>query len=159
MNLNSLFKTATEKKASDLHIVVGRPPILRIDGELKVIASATEITREKSKEMVFSILTERQQKKFVEERTKPSYILKSAKKTLMEFKDLIVKFPKDAKKIINRLEEDRDKEINLNEEDMKGVFLKILQFVGINGPEERRIILFRLVKIMTDTIKVQNLYI
>lgn len=68
MNLNSLFKKATEDKASDLHIIVGKPPILRIDGELKVIKDAPEITREKAKEMVFSILTERQKNKFIDER-------------------------------------------------------------------------------------------
>ncbi|MFA6307368.1 MAG: PilT/PilU family type 4a pilus ATPase [Patescibacteria group bacterium] len=68
MNLNSLFKTATEKKASDLHIIVGRPPILRIDGELKIMKDLEEITREKAKEMIFSILTERQKAKFIDER-------------------------------------------------------------------------------------------
>jgi twitching motility protein PilT len=68
MTLNTLFKKATESKASDLHIIVGKPPILRIDGELKVIDGTPEITRDKAEEMVFSILTERQKKKFVDER-------------------------------------------------------------------------------------------
>lgn len=68
MNINSLFKKATELKASDLHIIVGRPPILRIDGELKVIKDTPEITRTKIEEMVFSVLTERQKTKFIEER-------------------------------------------------------------------------------------------
>jgi twitching motility protein PilT len=34
MQLNSLLKRAVEKGASDLHLKVGRPPILRYDGEL-----------------------------------------------------------------------------------------------------------------------------
>jgi len=68
MNLNTLFKKATELKASDLHIIVGKPPILRIDGELKVIPDMPDVTREKAEELVFSILTERQKEKFIDER-------------------------------------------------------------------------------------------
>jgi len=34
MDLNNLFKIAAEKKASDIHLVHGQPPILRIDGEI-----------------------------------------------------------------------------------------------------------------------------
>ncbi|MCD4760298.1 type IV pili twitching motility protein PilT, partial [bacterium] len=68
MNINNLFKIATKNKASDLHIIVGKPPILRIDGELKIIPDMKDITREESETMVFSILTEGQKKKFLEER-------------------------------------------------------------------------------------------
>ncbi len=68
MNINELFKIATQKNASDLHIIVGKPPILRIDGELKVIPDKPEITRDMAETMVYSILTERQKKKFIEER-------------------------------------------------------------------------------------------
>lgn len=34
MNLNELLKTTFEKRASDLHLKVGVPPVLRIDGRL-----------------------------------------------------------------------------------------------------------------------------
>jgi len=68
MNINSLFKKANESKASDLHIIVGKPPILRVDGELKIIKDEPEITKTKAEEMLFSILTERQKNKFIEER-------------------------------------------------------------------------------------------
>ncbi len=34
MDIHSLFKIAIEKKASDLHLVVGLPPVLRIHGKL-----------------------------------------------------------------------------------------------------------------------------
>jgi twitching motility protein PilT len=34
MDINNLFKLAAEKKASDIHLMFGRTPILRIDGEL-----------------------------------------------------------------------------------------------------------------------------
>lgn len=32
MNVKNLFKIASDKKASDLHLLVGQEPILRIDG-------------------------------------------------------------------------------------------------------------------------------
>jgi twitching motility protein PilT len=68
MTINELFKTATDQKASDLHIVVGRPPILRIDGELTILDKLPVITRDVSEKIVFSILTERQKAKFIEKR-------------------------------------------------------------------------------------------
>ena len=34
MDINNLFKLAAEKGASDVHLLCGQPPILRIDGEL-----------------------------------------------------------------------------------------------------------------------------
>jgi len=68
MNINNLFKLATKNKASDLHIIVGKPPILRVDGELKIIPDIEIVTRELAEKMIFGILTERQQKKFIDER-------------------------------------------------------------------------------------------
>jgi len=68
MNINDLFKLATENKASDLHIIVGKPPILRIDGELKVMDKLAVIDRDMSEKLVFNILTERQKNKFVKGR-------------------------------------------------------------------------------------------
>ena len=35
VELDRLLKTAVEKKASDIHITVGKPPILRLNGDLK----------------------------------------------------------------------------------------------------------------------------
>ncbi|MDQ5938481.1 MAG: Type pili twitching motility protein PilT, partial [Patescibacteria group bacterium] len=46
ININNLFKLATKNKASDLHIIVGKPPILRVDGELKIIPDVEIVTRE-----------------------------------------------------------------------------------------------------------------
>src|SRR3989344_3521915 len=68
MNINSLFKIATEKKASDLHLIVGNPPILRIDGELRVIPDMPVINRNTMEVLVFSIITEKQKQTFIDER-------------------------------------------------------------------------------------------
>lgn len=39
MDIKNLFKIAAEKKASDLHLLVGQPPIIRIDGNLVTVNS------------------------------------------------------------------------------------------------------------------------
>lgn len=66
--LNSLFAIAVEKKASDLHLVAGKPPILRIDGELSPIANQAPLSGEAMRELIFGILSQEQQKKLETER-------------------------------------------------------------------------------------------
>lgn len=39
MDVKNLFKIAADKKASDLHLLVGQPPIIRIDGNLVTVNS------------------------------------------------------------------------------------------------------------------------
>jgi len=68
MQIDQLFKTAVKKNASDLHLLVGKPPILRVDGTLCEIPGLPELNAKTTQELVFSILSEKQQKKFVEER-------------------------------------------------------------------------------------------
>ena len=48
MDIKELFKFAAEKGASDLHLVVGLPPLLRIDGDLSYI-EGEKILDEKNK--------------------------------------------------------------------------------------------------------------
>src|SRR5574341_1512443 len=45
MNLNDLLKTVFERKASDLHLKVGVPPVLRIDGRLMPLESEGMVFR------------------------------------------------------------------------------------------------------------------
>ncbi len=68
MDINELFKIATTNNASDLHIVANKPPVLRIDGELKILKDYKAINKKDAKEMIFSILTEKQQKDFIRDR-------------------------------------------------------------------------------------------
>ena len=68
MDINDLFKIATQSSASDLHIIVGKPPILRIDGELKVIPKTEIINKAQAEKLIFSIITEKQKNKFIAER-------------------------------------------------------------------------------------------
>lgn len=65
MNIKELFRTAAERKASDLHLVVGLPPILRIDGNLKFLEKKNKITRREMEQMIFSLLNEKQKERFI----------------------------------------------------------------------------------------------
>lgn len=68
MTLDELFLIASKKKASDLHIIVGQPPYLRIDGILQPIKGYPKITKKIAEDLVFSILTPRQKEIFIAER-------------------------------------------------------------------------------------------
>lgn len=65
MNIRDLLHIMIEKKASDMHLKEGRPPLLRIDDKLSPldmeILSAPDL-----KEMVYAIMDEKQRKKFEE---------------------------------------------------------------------------------------------
>lgn len=68
MTLNDLFKIASESGASDLHLIVGKPPILRIDGELQIIPNTEVLTKANAEKMIFSIITDKQREQFIKER-------------------------------------------------------------------------------------------
>jgi twitching motility protein PilT len=57
MDINDLLKTAHSLKASDLHIKVGSPPILRIYGELTPLTSEKKISQEDALKIAFSVMT------------------------------------------------------------------------------------------------------
>lgn len=64
MNINELFEYSVKKKASDIHLVVGRQPILRIDGALGAIPKTEAFSRAGMERAVFSLLTASQKEKF-----------------------------------------------------------------------------------------------
>jgi twitching motility protein PilT len=66
MNLNELLKTTFEKKASDLHLKVGVPPLLRIDGRLVPIESEKRTTQEEALTIAMSLMNPAQKAKFME---------------------------------------------------------------------------------------------
>ncbi|MBU4304237.1 MAG: type IV pilus twitching motility protein PilT [Candidatus Omnitrophica bacterium] len=66
MDIRKLLEIAVESNASDLHLVVGSPPTLRIDGEL-VTMELDKLTPEKNEEMISSILNDVQKAKFEQE--------------------------------------------------------------------------------------------
>jgi len=64
--MKELIELVVQKKASDLHISVGLPPVLRIDGKL-VQTEYEPLSAEETKALIFSILTF-EQKKILEQK-------------------------------------------------------------------------------------------
>jgi twitching motility protein PilT len=62
LRIENLLEECLKRKASDLHLQVGLPPILRIDGSLIAIASLPNLTDQMVKSLVFATLDEQQQK-------------------------------------------------------------------------------------------------
>jgi twitching motility protein PilT len=66
MTLNDLLKLTFEKRASDLHVKVGVPPILRIDGRLVPVETEKRTTQEDALSIALSIMNPAQKAKFKE---------------------------------------------------------------------------------------------
>ncbi|MDD3641925.1 MAG: type IV pilus twitching motility protein PilT [Candidatus Krumholzibacteria bacterium] len=67
LNLRELLQEMIDKRASDLHITAGVPPMLRVDGVM-LKTSHPVVTPEFSKQTAYSVLTEEQQKRFENEK-------------------------------------------------------------------------------------------
>jgi twitching motility protein PilT len=68
MDIIELLKKAHSMNASDLHIKVGSPPILRIDGELTPLTSESRVSPEDVVKVVYSVLTNEQKETFKREK-------------------------------------------------------------------------------------------
>ena len=66
LDLTSLFKTVVAHNASDLHLVAGSEPQVRIDGRL-VPLNLPKLEPKEVQELLYSLLTEKQKQKFEEE--------------------------------------------------------------------------------------------
>lgn len=66
MNINELLKTASERRASDIHMKVGSPPVLRIDGKLVPMVEQNRVTQEEAVSVAFGIMSNPQKQKFKE---------------------------------------------------------------------------------------------
>ena len=65
MEMNQLLQATIERRASDLHLIVGTAPSLRIDGALKVIVGEEPLTGEKAKELILSLMAPQQKDLFL----------------------------------------------------------------------------------------------
>jgi twitching motility protein PilT len=63
MHIQELLSVMVEKKASDIHIKTGRPPLLRVNGALQPMEMAS-LTEEQVKDLARQILSERQLQNF-----------------------------------------------------------------------------------------------
>lgn len=60
IKIEILLEEVIKSKASDLHIQVGLPPMLRIDGTLRPVSGTDPLTEEHVESLVYSILDEEQ---------------------------------------------------------------------------------------------------
>lgn len=63
INIHQLLKAAVKQNASDLHIVAGSPPVLRVDGKM-VRVKVDELTAAQARELCYSVLTDAQKSRF-----------------------------------------------------------------------------------------------
>ena len=64
MTIDNLFKEAVKKKASDVHIIVGMNPVLRIDGRLTPQNKYGIVSAKQAADMIYSLMTEKQKEVF-----------------------------------------------------------------------------------------------
>lgn len=64
MNIYQLLELTVERKASDLHLVVDYPPMLRVNGELIAIAGQTPLTDDEIGSLIAPLLTPIQKQVF-----------------------------------------------------------------------------------------------
>lgn len=65
MDINELLNLTIENKASDLHLLVGIPPAIRIDGVLNSLTNFPPLTQEVMEQMVFSLLSPDQKERLL----------------------------------------------------------------------------------------------
>jgi len=65
MDIKPLFSETLRATASDLHLVVGYPPMLRVAGSLQPITGATPLTPADTESLIFSTFTEEEKDIFL----------------------------------------------------------------------------------------------
>ncbi len=63
MNIKTLLKEMMERRATDLHLTVGVPPVIRVDGDLMRM-EYDPLTPQDTQDLVYSLLKDEQKKRF-----------------------------------------------------------------------------------------------
>ncbi len=64
MEVEKLLELGVEKRASDLHILPGSPPLFRIDGALTAIKDCPDLSADETKRIIYNVMTPEQQLAF-----------------------------------------------------------------------------------------------
>ena len=64
INLRALLEEMVSRNASDLHIVAGERPKLRVDGDITNATADSELSPKDTLQLAYSVLTEQQKKRF-----------------------------------------------------------------------------------------------
>ncbi len=68
LTLDHILTEAHKKEASDIHLIVGRPPMFRIHGTLHEMEKAKELDEEEMEKLAFTTTSEEQKEKFLKEK-------------------------------------------------------------------------------------------
>src|SRR4029077_1720566 len=64
MEMIDILKAVVQKGASDLHLVIGQPPMVRLDGELKPLTNFESLSAEEWRRLVYTLLSDEQRARF-----------------------------------------------------------------------------------------------
>ncbi len=64
--LIDVLKATAQAGASDLHVVVGKPPMVRLQGVIRPLPGLPAVTAEEAEKMVYSVLSDSQKARFEE---------------------------------------------------------------------------------------------
>jgi twitching motility protein PilT len=64
LHINDLLALVIEWRGSDLHLTSGSPPVIRVHGDLKPVPEMPELNGSQIRQMIYSILTQKQREKF-----------------------------------------------------------------------------------------------
>jgi twitching motility protein PilT len=64
LHINDLLELVIQWGGSDLHLAAGSPPVIRVNGDLRPITEIPLLNGSQIRQMVFSILTQKQREKF-----------------------------------------------------------------------------------------------
>jgi twitching motility protein PilT len=67
MHINDLLALVIQWHGSDLHLTAGSPPVVRVNGDLRPIPELPVLNGSQIRQMVYSILTQKQREKFENE--------------------------------------------------------------------------------------------
>ncbi|HRN96694.1 MAG TPA: type IV pilus twitching motility protein PilT [Candidatus Levybacteria bacterium] len=67
--LQQLFEHTITNKASDLHLRVGVPPVIRVDGSLSFVTTFNALATQEVESMIFSIITDTQRELLINNRS------------------------------------------------------------------------------------------
>jgi twitching motility protein PilT len=64
LSINDLLDIVLQTRGSDLHITAGSPPVVRVHGELRPLTDFPVLNGSQIRQMVYSIITQKQREKF-----------------------------------------------------------------------------------------------
>jgi len=67
LHINDLLELVIQWRGSDLHLASGSPPVIRVNGDLRPIPDVPVLNGSQIRQMVYSILTQKQREKFEKE--------------------------------------------------------------------------------------------